>query len=148
MAISRAREIVADEAEAGNPLARWPMHCEAGGVAPCGADGAARPRDGRPVHPEPDCERRHRQAIQLASTHAESHCVPGRHGLSAHAGNGVTAHGKRIIAYVCLVLGITGFALPLLPGIPFLLVGFKLLGPHHPIVRPAARLLRRWFKRI
>jgi uncharacterized membrane protein YbaN (DUF454 family) len=60
----------------------------------------------------------------------------------------VTAHVKRIVAYVCLALGIAGLALPLLPGIPFLLVGFKLLGPHHPIVDPAARLLRRWFKKV
>ena len=59
----------------------------------------------------------------------------------------MTAHSKHIAAYVCLAMGIAGLALPLLPGIPFLLVGLKLLGPDHPVTRPLAQLIQRWFKR-
>ena len=59
----------------------------------------------------------------------------------------MTAHIKRVGAYTCLALGIVGLALPLLPGIPFLLVGLKLLGPDHPVTRPTARLMQRWFKK-
>jgi len=36
--------------------------------------------------------------------------------------------GKRITAYLCLTLGIVGLALPLLPGIPLLIIGLALLG--------------------
>ena len=41
-----------------------------------------------------------------------------------------------------LLLGVSGFLLPLIPSIPFLLAGAALLGPTHPLVRPwHARLL-------
>jgi uncharacterized protein YqgC (DUF456 family) len=61
-------------------------------------------------------------------------------GLSEHASAGVMF--KRISAYVLLVAGIAGLAVPLLPGIPLLLVGLKLLGPEHPI----RQMLARWMK--
>lgn len=46
---------------------------------------------------------------------------------------------KPIAAYVCLIAGIAGLALPLLPGIPLLIVGMALLAPEHPIRRKLAR---------
>jgi uncharacterized membrane protein YbaN (DUF454 family) len=52
--------------------------------------------------------------------------------------------GKQIAAYVCLLVGVAGLLLPLLPGIPFLLIGMKLLGPDHPITRPIVSLVRRF----
>ncbi len=48
---------------------------------------------------------------------------------------------KSIVAYVMLAAGVAGIVLPILPGIPFLLVGIRLLGPNHPITRPLAGLL-------
>jgi uncharacterized protein YqgC (DUF456 family) len=56
---------------------------------------------------------------------------------------------KRISAYVLLVAGVAGLALPFLPGIPLLLVGLGLLGPEHPIRKTAARWMKRaprWMK--
>jgi uncharacterized protein YqgC (DUF456 family) len=50
---------------------------------------------------------------------------------------------KRISAYVLLVAGVAGLALPLLPGIPLLLIGLSLLGPEDPI----RQMLARWIKR-
>jgi uncharacterized protein YqgC (DUF456 family) len=50
---------------------------------------------------------------------------------------------KRISAYVLLIAGVAGLALPLLPGIPLLLIGLNLLGPEHPI----RQMLSRWTKR-
>jgi uncharacterized membrane protein YbaN (DUF454 family) len=47
--------------------------------------------------------------------------------------------GKRIAAYLCLVLGVAGLGLPLLPGIPLLIFGVALLGPEHPIRRTLSR---------
>ena len=35
---------------------------------------------------------------------------------------------KRIAAYLCLAVGAVGLALPLLPGIPLLIIGLTLLG--------------------
>src|SRR6185312_3669694 len=48
--------------------------------------------------------------------------------------------GKKIAAYFCLAVGLAGLALPLLPGIPLLIVGLALLGPEHQI----RRMLSRW----
>jgi uncharacterized membrane protein YbaN (DUF454 family) len=46
---------------------------------------------------------------------------------------------KRIAAYLCLTLGVAGLALPLLPGIPLLILGMALLGSDHPIRRKLVR---------
>jgi len=53
---------------------------------------------------------------------------------------------QRIAAYSCLVVGVAGLVLPILPGIPLLFVGLKLLGPDHPITRPILKFVRK-FKR-
>ncbi|HEX5431999.1 MAG TPA: hypothetical protein VFW83_08540 [Bryobacteraceae bacterium] len=48
---------------------------------------------------------------------------------------------KLISAYACLLLGALGLFLPLLPGIPLLIVGVGLLEPDHPVRRRLARWL-------
>jgi hypothetical protein len=50
---------------------------------------------------------------------------------------------RRIAAYICLGVGVAGLVLPLLPGIPLLILGVSLLGPTNPI----RRLLARWNSR-
>jgi hypothetical protein len=40
-------------------------------------------------------------------------------------------------------LGVVGLALPLIPGIPFLIVGALLLGPDHRMVKPVTTWLKR-----
>jgi uncharacterized membrane protein YbaN (DUF454 family) len=53
---------------------------------------------------------------------------------------------KRSTAYVCLAIGVAGVVLPLLPGVPFLLAGFKLLGPDHSLTRGLVRVFRKYSK--
>ena len=48
---------------------------------------------------------------------------------------------KRILAYTCLLAGVIGFILPLLPGIPLLILGFKMLEPDDWIRRRASSLV-------
>jgi hypothetical protein len=48
---------------------------------------------------------------------------------------------------MCILLGVTGCILPIMPGLPFLIVGGRLLGPRDRLLRRAIvggrRLLRR-----
>ena len=72
-------------------------------------------------------------------------CQPHEEILKSNAFSECASAGvmlKRISAYVLLVAGIAGLAVPLLPGIPLLLVGLKLLGPEHPL----RQMLARWMK--
>jgi uncharacterized protein YqgC (DUF456 family) len=50
---------------------------------------------------------------------------------------------KRILAYTLLIAGVAGLALPILPGIPLLLVGLKLLGPKDPVRETVASWITR-----
>jgi len=43
-----------------------------------------------------------------------------------------------------VVLGLLGLVLPVIPGVPLLVAGVAVLGPQHPVVRPALG----WFRRI
>ena len=43
-----------------------------------------------------------------------------------------------------LALGVLGIALPILPGIPFLIAGVAILGPEHPLIRPFTKRIERW----
>ena len=51
---------------------------------------------------------------------------------------------KHIAAVVCLVVGVIGLAVPVLPGFPSLLLGFKLLGRDHWLTRKATGLWQRF----
>ena len=42
---------------------------------------------------------------------------------------------RRIIGAICVVIGIIGLLMPILPGWPFLIPGIALLGPRDPILR-------------
>jgi len=43
---------------------------------------------------------------------------------------------RRIIGAICVVIGIIGLLMPVMPGWPFLIPGIALLGPRDPILRP------------
>jgi uncharacterized membrane protein YbaN (DUF454 family) len=52
-----------------------------------------------------------------------------------------------ILGFVCIVIGIAGVVLPVLPGIPFLAVAYFLLVPEFPwLASPVVKALRRWPK--
>ncbi len=55
---------------------------------------------------------------------------------------------RRIVGWTCILLGLTGLLVPVLPGIVLLMVGTVLLGPHEPKLRRTAFAirwtLRRW----
>lgn len=57
-----------------------------------------------------------------------------------------TKAARRLAAYACLAVGVAGLALPILPGIPFLILGLSMLGRDHPIARPVFRLIE-WARR-
>lgn len=42
---------------------------------------------------------------------------------------------RRSLGLICLALGVTGGILPIIPGLPFLVVGARLLGPRDPLLR-------------
>src|SRR3712207_4202793 len=44
---------------------------------------------------------------------------------------------RRALAILCIVLGVTGCVLPILPGLPFLIAGGRLLGPRDRLLRRA-----------
>lgn len=47
------------------------------------------------------------------------------------------------MAYAFIAVGVAGVCLPILPGIPFLLVGMRLLGPDHWLTRPIVGIVKR-----
>jgi hypothetical protein len=44
---------------------------------------------------------------------------------------------RRSLALACLILGIAGCLLPIIPGLPFMIAAARLLGPHDPMIRRA-----------
>ncbi|HEY1340480.1 MAG TPA: hypothetical protein VGF59_23370 [Bryobacteraceae bacterium] len=49
---------------------------------------------------------------------------------------------RRISAYLCLAAGLAGVLLPILPGIPLLIVGYKLLDRNDWLARRARRFTK------
>lgn len=43
-----------------------------------------------------------------------------------------------------LFLGVLGLILPIMPGVPFLLVSAAILGNEHPLIRPFKQRIDRW----
>ena len=50
---------------------------------------------------------------------------------------------KPILGYASLALGVAGLVLPIIPGVVFILIGLRLLGPEHYLDRPVMRLMER-----
>jgi len=55
---------------------------------------------------------------------------------------------RELSGIALLAVGIIGLALPLMPGIPFLIAGAALLGHDHPLVRSMKERLQRWRSRL
>jgi hypothetical protein len=44
---------------------------------------------------------------------------------------------RRSLALACLLLGLAGCLLPIIPGLPFMIAAARLLGPRDPMIRRA-----------
>ena len=51
---------------------------------------------------------------------------------------------REMVGLALLSLGLVGFVLPIIPGIPFLLAAMALLGPGHPRLKPWLSRIKRW----
>ena len=49
--------------------------------------------------------------------------------------------------FVLILVGLVGVLLPVLPGLPLLILGIAILGLDHPVVRPVRRLIA-WLSRL
>jgi uncharacterized protein YqgC (DUF456 family) len=54
---------------------------------------------------------------------------------------------RQIFSYACLGAGILGLVLPIIPGIPLLILGLGLLDPHHWLRKHVSSLVHRFAKR-
>jgi uncharacterized membrane protein YbaN (DUF454 family) len=52
-----------------------------------------------------------------------------------------------IAGFALLAVGVMGTLLPIIPGIPFLILGAALIGKDHPLIRPFAERIDRWRNR-
>lgn len=50
---------------------------------------------------------------------------------------------RTAVALLLMVVGLVGLLLPILPGLPLLVLGIAMLGLDHPLVRPVRRLIAR-----
>jgi hypothetical protein len=53
---------------------------------------------------------------------------------------------RRIIGAICVIIGVLGILLPILPGWPFLIPGIALLGSRDPLLRILHLLIVRFLK--
>lgn len=51
---------------------------------------------------------------------------------------------RHAAAYSCLGIGLAGLLLPVLPGIPFLILAIGLLGPDHAFSKQIGRFMTWW----
>jgi len=58
------------------------------------------------------------------------------------------AAARRSIAILCLVLGVAGCILPIMPGLPFFVVAARLLGPRDRLLRRTIMLGRQALRRL
>src|SRR5262245_58616542 len=55
---------------------------------------------------------------------------------------------RRALAFLCIVLGVAGCILPIMPGLPFFIVGGRLLGPRDRLLRRAIVAGRRALRQL
>lgn len=55
---------------------------------------------------------------------------------------------RRSLAFVCIFLGVAGCILPIMPGLPFFIVGGRLLGPRDRLLRRTIVGGRRALRRL
>ena len=55
---------------------------------------------------------------------------------------------RRSLALLCVLLGVTGCILPIIPGLPFFVVAARLLGPRDPQLRRAIVAGRQALRRL
>lgn len=55
---------------------------------------------------------------------------------------------RRSLGMLCLALGVVGCVLPILPGLPFMIVSARLLGPRDPLLRRLLMGCRRALRRL
>src|SRR5262245_27445033 len=65
----------------------------------------------------------------------EAQAMSGREKRGSSAMTKQLAFARRSLGLFCLVLGVAGVLLPILPGWPFLVVCGRLLGPRDPLLR-------------
>jgi len=51
---------------------------------------------------------------------------------------------RTVAGLLLIVVGLLGMLLPVMPGIPFLIVGVAMVGVDHPVLRPFRRFLARF----
>jgi len=55
---------------------------------------------------------------------------------------------KAATGLMLIGLGVIGILLPIIPGVPLLIVGMALVGANHPWVRPFTVRLRAWRRKL
>jgi uncharacterized membrane protein YbaN (DUF454 family) len=51
---------------------------------------------------------------------------------------------RTVIGFVLIAVGLVGLVLPLLPGIPLLILGVTMVGIDHPLLQPVRRFIARF----
>ena len=60
----------------------------------------------------------------------------------------VTSIFRKIAGAVVITIGLAGLILPIIPGVPLILLGVALIGTDSPLVRKGIRLVKRYKRRI